>query len=304
MSFRGLAIAAALLALAGCGEVPKPFAHEGGNRDNPLLELRDGAGVIVAAEKGVYEGIAAPLLAGAVKALAEANVPATVNPELAGRFRLTSGVSIDIGDPGTAETAHFSWHLNDAAGKELDSFDQTITGDEPGWLDEDREILAIIAADAGQRIAGILRGEDDAKGRGKAEAGTPDPVLYVVGVDGAPGDGNVSLERALRLLVERAGGKISDSLNTATHLIMGSVEATGSEADSRLLVVSWAVTGLDGVVIGRVSQSNRVPVRLISERWGGLAYAVANGARVGIFDILARIKMRPQRRKGLINPPP
>lgn len=304
MSFRRLALGAALLTLTGCGEVPKPFAHEGGNRDNPLLELRDGAGVIVAAEKGVYEGIAAPLLAGAVKALAEANVPATVNPELAGRFRLTSGVSIDIGAPGTAETVHFSWHLGDAAGKELGTFDQTITGDKPGWLEEDREILQIIAADAGQRIARILRGEDNAESGGKVNTGAPGPVLYLVGVDGAPGDGNVSLVRSLHLLVERAGGKIADSLDTATHLIMGSVEATDSEADSKLLFISWAVTGLDGVEIGRVSQSNRVPVRLISGRWGRLAYAIANGARAGIFDMLARIKKRSQRRKGLIIPPP
>ena len=177
-------------------------------------------------------------------------------------------------------------------------------GDEPGWLEEDREILEIIAADAGQRIARILRGEDNAEVGGKAETEVPGPVLYLVGVDGAPGDGNVSLVRSLQLLVERAGGKIADSLDTATHLIMGSVEATGSEADSKLLVVSWAVTGLDGVEIGRVTQSNRVPVRLISGRWGGLAYAIANGARAGIFDMLARFKMRAQRHKGLKIPPP
>ena len=37
--------AAAVLVLAGCGELPKPFAHSGANLSNPLLRLADGGGV-------------------------------------------------------------------------------------------------------------------------------------------------------------------------------------------------------------------------------------------------------------------
>jgi hypothetical protein len=284
--------------LAGCGELPKPFAHSGANLSNPLLRLADGGGVQIAMAPGLFEGIAAPLLAAAVKGLAGANVPASQNPDLRGVYRLTGDVAIEIGDPGDAETARFIWRLRDADGNEVGAFDQTITGDAPGWLAEDQEIFEIIAADAGQRIAGILRGDEAAADAAPVTAPFG-PSLYLVGVDGAPGDGNAALVRSLRLVVVRSGGKIADDLDSATHLVMGSVDVSDTKADSQLLVVSWAVTGLDGIELGKVSQSNRVPITLTAGRWGGLAYAIAEGAGEGIFDILERAKIVPERRKAL-----
>jgi hypothetical protein len=299
VSFRDIILGALSLALlAGCGALPKPFAHSGANLANPLLRLADGGGVQVAAAPGLFEGIARPLLAAAVKGLGAANVPATSNPDVAGAFRLTGDVSIEIGNPGDAETARFIWRLQDADGTEVGAFDQTITGDAPGWLTEDRKMYEIIAADAGQRIAGILRGTEAAAGPAGPSAALG-PSLYLVGVDGAPGDGNLALVRSLRLVVARGGGQVSDNLDSATHLVMGSVAVSEPKADSQLLVVSWAVTGLDGIELGKVTQSNRVPVTLTAGRWGGLAYAIAQGAGEGIFDILERAKIVPARRKAL-----
>ena len=300
MPFRGSVLGIAALALlAGCGELPKPFAHSGANLSNPLLRLADGGGVQVAAAPGLFEGIAEPLLAAAVKGLGAANVPATSNAQVEGIFRLTADVSLEIGNPGDAETARFIWRLQDANGQEVGAFDQTITGDAPGWLAEDREIFEIIAADAGSRIAGILRG-DEAAATGAAQDVAPfGPSLYLVGVDGAPGDGNTALVRSLKLVVRRGGGQIADSLDSATHLVMGSAEVSEPQAGSQLLVVSWAVTGLDGIELGKVSQSNRVPKTLTAGRWGGLAYAIAQGAGEGIFDILERANIVPARRKAL-----
>jgi hypothetical protein len=301
--FRAL-ILGALALLAGCGELPKPFAHSGANLSNPLLQLADGGGVQVVAAPGLFEGIAEPLLAAAVNGLARANVPATINGDLAGVLRLTGDVVIEIGNPGDAETARFIWRLEDAVGNEVGAFDQTITGDAPGWLAEDREIFEIIAADAGQRIAEILRG-DGPSAAGAAPPSTPfGPLLYLVGVDGAPGDGNAALVRSLKLVVARGGGRIADNLDNATHLVMGSVEVSGAKSDSQLLVVSWAVTGLDGIEMGKVTQSNRVPKTLTAGRWGGLAYAIAQGAGEGIFDILERANLAPARRKALQIPGP
>jgi hypothetical protein len=80
---------------------------------------------------------------------------------------------------------------------------------------------------------------------------------------------------------------------------MGSAEVSEPQAGSQLLVVSWAVTGLDGIELGKVSQSNRVPKTLTAGRWGGLAYAIAQGAGEGIFDILERANIVPARRKAL-----
>lgn len=299
MSFRTILGIAALALLAGCGELPKPFAHFGANLSNPLLQLADGSGVQVAAAPGLAEAIAEPLLAAAVKGLGAANVPATSNRQVKGVFRLTADVSIEIGNPGDAETARFIWRLQDAAGKDVGAFDQTIAGDAPGWLAEDREIFEIIAADAGQRIAEILRGDGGLSADAALASAPPGPSLYLVGVDGAPGNGNTALVRSLKLVVVRGGGQIADSLDSATHLIMGSVEVSDAKDDSQLLVVSWAVTGLDGIELGKVTQSNRVPRALTAGRWGGLAYAIAQGAGDGIFDILERANIVPARRKGL-----
>jgi len=298
--------AAAAFLLTACGELPKPFAHSGPDLSNPLLRLADGGGIQVSAAPELPEEIAGPLMAAAVKGLADANVPATVNSDLARGFRLIGGVRIETDDAGGPETARFVWRLNGPDGAEIGAFDQTITGDTPGWLTEDQQIFDIIAADAGQRIAEILRGQKTGAdaAAGKTVAGVQ-PSLYLVGVDGAPGDGNRSLIRALRLVVGRAGGKVSDTLDTATHLVMGSVEVSGGmggpggEAESRLLTVSWAVTGLDGVELGKISQSNQVPKKMIAGRWGGLAYAVAKGAGDGIFEILESSRKPARGRKPL-----
>ncbi|MCH7651536.1 MAG: hypothetical protein IIA63_10325, partial [Nitrospinae bacterium] len=73
-------VAAALLAallLGACGDLPKPFAHQGPT-DDALLQLEDSAGIVVAPPAGAPPHTGARLADAVTEALGAVNVPASV----------------------------------------------------------------------------------------------------------------------------------------------------------------------------------------------------------------------------------
>ena len=143
--------------LAACTALPKPFEHKKHRMENGLAVLTAGGAVRVEMERNVPEFIANYLSEEAVKALAEANIPASADPKFNGRYILKGFVTVEQPNLFEPEQATFVWSLMAAGAGELGYFEQTIQGDESGWLASDPLLLAIIAKDAGRQLAIFLQ---------------------------------------------------------------------------------------------------------------------------------------------------
>lgn len=280
-----------LVSLAGCGELPRPFAHEGPVMKNALIELPSGEGVRVVVADGLDPTIADPLRAAAVKALGDAGIPATGEATLASGYVLTGAVLVDEPDDGTPEGARFVWQLTGRDGLALGSFDKEVSGIRAGALGRDPALFEAVAKDASSQVAALLlerTGMAPGTVDGQTEAAVPavEMALYFEGVVGAPGDGNESLARAMTSVLKRANVPMAESAAKATHLLAATVSAEPKNDGTSAIAIDWHLSARDGTDFGTITQRNPVKTALIEKRWGELAHVVAGAASDGILDAL------------------
>jgi hypothetical protein len=110
-------------------------------------------------------------------------------------------------------------------------------------------------------------------------------------VDGAPGDGGVSLRRALDGALRRRGFHVTDTVVEDGIVIAGTVRVSRLNAASDEVRIAWTAMAPDGAVLGTVEQRNRVPAGSLSQRWGRAAGDVAEAAAPGIARLIARAQI-------------
>ena len=283
--------------LAAC-ELPRPFAHQGPVFENNLIQLPTGDGVRVVVADGLAPEIAGPLRQAAIKALSDAGIPASGEATLMRGYVLTGAVQIEEPESGRPEAARFVWQLTGRDGLALGAFDKEISGPSIGWLGRDPAMFELVARDASVQVASLLRD------RGAQRQGTVDgvteaaiqaeePTFYFKGVNGAPGDGNASLSRAMASALKRSGAPMAESADKATHILAGTVEAEARDPLVSVVSIVWQVSARDGKDVGKISQRNPVKTALIQDHWGELAHIVAGAAVDGILDTFANVGTPP-----------
>lgn len=271
----------AILGLAACGPVPQPFrAAPGDKAGNPLLAIPDGVGVTVAPISGAPPALAGPLTDALAEALRRAGVPASSGAALANSLLMEGEGRWEAG------RAIVDWRLTDEVGAQV----AVLTGEavssrsafETGDSDLIRRLAersalltaAALAPDAGAAAASDMRG-----GRGVA----------VVGVEGAPGDGDRALSQAMAAVLDQAGIPMAEGSEPAALLLAGSVAVAKAGEDQQEVTIRWWLMDADGTVLGTLEQANIVPAGALDGRWGGAAYDAALANVEAIQEILERL---------------
>lgn len=250
MRFRAaVAICAAVIAVAGCGNLPRPFSPEVKTASSiEFLPPADGAGVVV-------DGAACPLPTEAlVEALRQRQVPATAGPGNLGSMRLVC----------EGDGAGQSWLLISAENTRLGE----IPHDTPDGVAQ--RLLALIGRDAPPPPEVQL------------------PALVVMPVAGAPGDGAVALTRAMALALKGRGAVLALEPNDTALLVMGSVVVTDSDPGSQFIEVIWELLSPDGARLGIVSQENTIDAGALDGPWGPIAPVIASAGADGVIDLIER----------------
>lgn len=113
------------------------------------------------------------------------------------------------------------------------------------------------------------------------------PAPFDISVGPAPGDGNVSLARAL-------DGALARRIATATWLgdrryrIEGNVIAASRNDGKTDVSIRWLVKSIDGRALGEVLQQNALDAESIAGRWGEVAETAAEAAADGVLAVLER----------------
>ena len=261
------------VALAACGDLPRPFqpAEKSTQAWSAPGDIAWGS-VLVPPIAGLPPPQSAALADEIVEALHVRDVPASTHASGRGSIVLAGQVS--------AVTGKLRWSLVTPDGETALRFEEALLV--AARLDEKAPDMAAIAARAARRLTAALEPPvaDDAVARAAS------PVVLEA-VHGAPGDGGVALARAMRHSLARIGIAVADDSEDDRHLILGRVSLARDETatDDATLTIAWDVLQPDGTRLGTVTQSNHVSAEQLTA-WGALAGIVARAGAPGIAQLL------------------
>ena len=272
------------LLTAGCGQLPRPF-QPADKTANALLDPKAAAGVLVLPlahdTPGAPEAAAEALAA----ALRSRNVPASTRGwNAASRILTGRAVLQDLPD-GKNELLLF-WELADAKGGRLDHFAQRSELAPGAWQAGDPKSIAAVMNQAAVQIAAVVQGPRPGAARSPAP---PRGRLAIQPMTGLPGDGAQSLAEALRRRLLAAGLPVAEQPGTDDLVVTCAVTLGQPLGSGQEVTVVWTVSrARDGVELGQITQQNRVPAGSLDGSWGATAAGIAEGATLGIIEILER----------------
>jgi hypothetical protein len=268
-----LALAAALL-IAACQPLPRPFEDQE-KEANDLLRLANRGGVVVLPIEGAPDPAAfAEAIATELRKL---DVPATTRTGGNAALRLGGRAEVAPRD-GTRDELEIGWRLARANGAPIGGRPGSWLVPREAWARAAPEAMAAVAQLAAPEIAELVEGERPVTRSG--------PSLVVWSVDGAPGDGAVTLKAALERALRRAGYRVQPELKDDSLVVSGSVRVSPAGAGRERVSIAWSVLDQEGAELGQIDQENVIAAGLLDGPWGEVARQIAAGALEGIGQVL------------------
>lgn len=277
-----------LWALASCQPLPHPLAANAPPPDAPIMALKDGAGIAVAAVDGVPAPLSTQLAEALADALREADVPASTTARNRSSYTLHSTAEERAGKDGRATIA-LRWELQAPDGKTAGHQEQSVDTDLQSWHAGNPPVVEALAKSAAPAIASLLQEEGAVAAEGGGQRVVVPPIA------GAPGDGAKSLANAMRNSLVHAGFEAVETAaaGDANPMSLIGTVALGpiDEKKQQDVTISWSLRDSGGKQIGEVKQQNHIPAHTLDGAWGDIAYAVASSAAPGITALLDHMKL-------------
>ena len=111
------------------------------------------------------------------------------------------------------------------------------------------------------------------------------PSFLIKPVEGAPGDGNVSLTNAIKSALRKRDLTVTEDPRQAGYVIEGRVQVGPTVNGRQQAKITWAVNTITGQEVGKAVQENAVKAGSLDGPWGRIADIVTNAAVVGIQEL-------------------
>jgi hypothetical protein len=288
-----LALAILAATLAACGDVPKPFRHDGAAP--PLARPKMERGVTIRPLAG-YDH-AEQLAAAFAKALEGREIPASVRTGPAFGHVVEGVIDGGVIDGGVAEGGVAVWSLKAPDGTEAATLRQRLPAqpDPIGLKRAAAEAMAVLAQPLSVDPDAIPR---QAPGAARIER----PSARLVTMAGLPGDGDRTLNNAIRTALGRAGVTIKDD---GEFVVQGAVTVTSlSTIEDNVLVVWTVKRARDNSQVASIDQGGAVPRGRLTLPWGSLARDIAEGGAAGIAQAVRHAQAKGPSQPEASPPPP
>lgn len=274
MRWYSFALGVALLALAGCGGLPRPFEGAPGSVATQLLAPPPARLAIPPTNAG---GLAAAL----TKGLRGMEVPAFAAVARPGDWM----VDIAVTDAGGLVTPIFTVH--DPAGAARGSVSGApLPADE--WAQMSPPTSARIAASVVPQLGTLLTKIEAERRQNDPSSLVNRPArIYVPDVVGAPGDGNASLARQMRRELPLQGFTVQDKPDHPDFTVVGTVKVAPLPGNQETVEITWIIKDDAGAEAGKIAQLNQIPRGTLNGLWVDVAVVVAQEAAGGVRDVIA-----------------
>lgn len=272
-------------ALAGCGQLPRPFEPEG-KGDNALLDLPDRTGVTVTGVTGDLsdEAVLAEAMAAALR---RENVPATVAVGNRKTHWLL-GAAERTGADGPGVARRLVWELYGPDGAPVETVRTRVSLPAAAWRGQDAEAggLSEALAPAARKLAAAVQGSAPAR---TDLPGYPAGTRVVVQpVTGEPTALARALAGALTRQLRRRDLPLADRAGPGDVVIAGqlAVESAPGGGLPRLRL-TWTVSRKgEAEPLGDLTQANGVPRSRLEGPPEPLANTIAEAAAPGVLRVL------------------
>lgn len=283
----------ALLLLAGCGplqlpfvELPMPFERSAADAARDGLTRPPPARIVVppSTTLGLPEEDARRFAATLAEALQAQELPVTAADIPRPNYRLL------VAGETAAGMVRLTYTLVDAEGAPIGAAGGPRAVPAAAWVRADAAMLRATAGEAAPGIAAMLARADAASRQVEPDQLVARlPTVRLNGVAGAPGDGNRSLDRAIRTALAREGVLVQDGAD-GEFALAGRVEVAALPRRQQRVEITWTVLRADGTELGKVSQLNEVPAGTLDGLWADVAVVVAEQAATGVAEVIRRAR--------------
>lgn len=288
-----------LLALGACGPLPQPYRGEPGGLARQLARPPAYRLVVPPPQAALLPAADAATFA---EALAEGLRQAEIAAVSGEALPLDWQVMISAERAGNAIRPRYE--LRDADGARLGVYDGRPVPLR-AWAEADSDALRAASQEAAPALATLAARADAARRTGDANAaGRGPPIIRLIAVRGAPGDGNQSLTARMGDRLAGLGYQVQDSAEGAEFAVQGVVTIARAAPGLERVEIVWTVSRRDGHDLGRVLQLNEVPAGSLNGLWGDVAYVVAEEAAGGVRDVMANAgSQTPEPQAQAADPP-
>ena len=301
-----------LLALAACGQPPRPFEHD--DSKAPVRALpQDKTELAISPPKNMPPGMARRVAAALAIELQSYGIVAAVQPAAA-PIQVNGTMSTRNADLGIE--IQIDWRLAGApAARPATSKTHTRPED---YAEASERLVSRIAQQAAPRVATLIGRPPTFQVRspGQVAAGVSVPMepdvgsalaaasvpgaapqqqqqqpqikVLVAPVTGAPSDGNRQLYSGMRRALGSSKIVIVDAAGPDIFTVVGTVKLTAIDDQKGQLVIKWFLKDPAGKTVGDLEQSNPVPLAAAKGSWAGFGDIVATAASEGVLELLEK----------------
>jgi hypothetical protein len=270
-----------LLALAGCGDLPQPFAGRPGatalrlaNPPPARLTVPTPGGALLPPHD------AAVMAHDLSDALVAQELPAFPEMPRAGDWQIRVSAELSNG------TVVPKYELLDAGMHPKGA----VTGSPvsaASWAAGDPAVFHAAAANAAPQITSLMRSVDAAIKQSDPNSLYNRPArIFLAGVTGAPGDGDTSLVRQMRVKLPDTGDMVVAQQESADFVVRGVVRVTQLAGKQQQIEIHWLVYDSRGKEAGDVAQGHDIDQGALDRFWGEVAVAVAGEAAGGVHEVI------------------
>ena len=276
-----VALFAAAVILAACAPVPRAFEPgEEASVGEAIVHGTFTKGIQVNAVENTAPIMSKLLARTTVDSFEPYDVPAGVAPFDASEYILHGRAHYDK-NPNAIPYVTLHWQLSNKDGLLLADLEQPVdaTGDE--WEFGTPDVIIRVAEDVAHRVSAILAGIAPAQA-----APAPNRGIFVMPVDGAPGDGDFSLTRAIANALKARGTRLTRYREQAKYVLLGAMKVSPSVQGRQGVRITWRLTQPDGKEVGKAEQENTVPSGTFDTQWAPTARLIATAAVDGIHEVI------------------
>jgi hypothetical protein len=287
-------ILGAAVTLTACGSVPQPFRPpEFSKRHNEFLLAPNSVGVVVRRIEGPVGWVGEAFAAAMAAALRDRGIVAGSKWSNQQSLQLTAnGYQKTHGD--RAPELVVTWSLIDRSGEIKEMREIRTVPPAAFWETPTPTMFQGVADQNAEMVASWI---DPVRDQRQPETL---PTVAIAAIVDAPGDGPVSLGRAIGLALRAEQIKVVDD-GEGDLVVHPQLTVTPAQANNETVRITWTLSLPDGTEVGQVAQENMIVAGTLKGRWGAIAVAIADGAADGIAE-LVRV-YRHARATGRINPP-